>query len=308
MIFINDSEKIDLIKPTAVVIGKFDGVHIGHQALFNKTIEQKRKNDLFATAFTFDRNLSKNKVLTTSDERKQLAAQYGMDVLIEYPFAEIMSFSPEEFVKNILLDRLKAKVIIAGADCGFGKNRSGNAALLKQLGVQYGFDVEILDKIEINGIPVSSTYIRNLIEKGNIDEARCALGDAFLIRGLVVKGNQLGRTWNFPTINMLPAEWKMMPPNGVYASKVNIGGEWYHGVTNIGKKPTIDSNNEMISVETYIFNYSGDLYGKYLDLKLFRFIRPEEKFDSFDDLKNQIEKDSKVAKECLEMIDSTDEL
>ncbi|MDD6572640.1 MAG: riboflavin biosynthesis protein RibF, partial [Thermoflexaceae bacterium] len=269
MLLINCSRDAVMKNNTVVVIGKFDGVHLGHRLLFERAVREAEKRQCQSAAFTFDRNLSGSKVISTSEEKRSLIEDSGIDVLIEYPFTEIMSMEAEAFVREILVKNLRARAIVAGNDCGFGKNRSGNAELLLKLSRELGFEAIILDKITVNGQTVSSTLARSLIEEGRMEEASAILGHEFFMRGFVVKGNQLGRTWDFPTINMLPDEHKIMPPNGVYASKVLLEGIWREGVTNIGRKPTVDSHNEIVSVETYIFDYDGDLYGKSLDVRLY---------------------------------------
>lgn len=299
MIYINNSDDAVISQGTVIVMGKFDGVHFGHRLLLNKAVENAGRLGAQSVAFTFDRNLGNNRLITTNEERRRLIEQLGLDVLIEYPFTELVSMDAECFVKDILVGKLNAKMIIAGSDCGFGRNRSGNAVLLKNMAKEFDFDVEIVEKKSIENEIVSSTLARNYIEAGEIEKANEVLGYEFFIQGFVVKGNQLGRTWDFPTINMLPDERKIMPPNGVYASSVKLEGIWYDSITNIGRKPTIDSQNELISVETYIFDYSGDLYGRVLDVKLYHFIRPEQKFESFDELRCQISKDCEAVRKYL---------
>lgn len=291
MLLIRETGDAVMKTDTVVVIGKFDGVHLGHRLLFDRAVAEAEKRRCKSAAFTFDRSLSGGRVISTADEKRSLIEERGIDVLIEYSFAELMSMEAETFVEEILVKRLRAKAVVAGADCGFGKNRRGDARLLEKLSRELGFDAVVLDKVRVNGRTVSSTLARNLIEKGKMEEARAVLGHEFFMRGTVVRGNRLGRTWDFPTINMLPDENKIMPPNGVYASKVLLDGIWKNGVTNIGRKPTVDSKNEIISAETYIFDYDGDLYGKTLDVRLYHFIREERRFASFGELKAQIAKD-----------------
>lgn len=299
MLLINCSRDAVMKQDTAVVIGKFDGVHLGHRLLFDRAVLEAKKRQCLSAAFTFDRNLSDSRVISTGEEKRSLIAETGIDVMIEYPFAEIMSMTAEEFVREILVKKLRAKAVVAGSDCGFGKNRSGNAALLSELSHELGYEAVILDKVLVDGQTVSSTLARRLIEEGRMEEVSAILGHEFFIRGSVILGNRLGRTWDFPTINMLPSEQKIMPPNGVYASRVSIDGVWRDSVTNIGRKPTVDIRNELISVETYIFDYNGDLYGKTLDVRLYHFIREERRFMSFDALKTQISTDCKNARSFL---------
>lgn len=299
MLLVHGSKDAVMKTDTVVVMGKFDGVHLGHRLLFDRAVSEAEKRQCQSAAFTFDRNLGENRVISTVDEKRSLIEERGIDILVEYPFTELMSMEAEAFVKEILADRLKAKAVVAGSDCGFGKNRSGNAALLSKLSRELGFDVIILDKVTVNGQTVSSTLARSLIEQGRMEEVSAVLGHEFFMRGFVVRGNQLGRTWDFPTINMLPQENKIMPPNGVYASKVLLEGVWRNGVTNIGRKPTVDSQNEIISAETYIFDFDGDLYGKTLDVRLYHFIREEKRYTSFDELRTQIAKDCEAAEKIL---------
>ena len=296
MVLIHCSKDAVMHKDTVVVIGKFDGVHLGHRLLFDRAVVEAEKRQCQSAAFTFDRNLSGNKVISTREEKRSLIEERGMDILIEYPFTEIMSMEAEEFVREILVKRLRAKAVIAGSDCGFGKNRGGNAELLLRLSRELGFEAVILDKVIVDGQTVSSTLARGLIEEGRMEEASRILGHEFFMRGFVVKGNQLGRTWDFPTINMLLDEHKIMPPNGVYASRVLLDGIWRDSVTNIGRKPTVDSRNEVVSVETYIFDYSGNLYGQTLDVRLYHFIREEKRFESFKALKEQIGADCETTR------------
>lgn len=299
MKYINTTADAKINDGTVVVIGKFDGVHRGHRLLFGYARDYATKLGLKTLAFTFDRNIGRGKLITTNDERRTLIEESGMNVMVEYPFSKLVSMEACAFVREILIEKLNAKVIVAGADCGFGKNRAGNAELLKGLSGEYGYIPVIVPKITINGNVISSTYIRELIADGRIEEGNEALGYIFFLRGMVVRGNQLGRTWDFPTINILPDEDKLLPPNGVYASKVCVDGIWLPAVTNIGKKPTVDSRNEIVSVETYIFDYTGNLYDRILDVRIYNYIRPETKFDSFDELRKQISKDSQKAREYL---------
>lgn len=296
-----DSAQIELNKDkTVVVIGKFDGVHLGHQMLFRTAVAKAQELQAKSLAFTFDRNLGRSLLITTKQERKELIEQCGMDILMEYPFHEIMNLEAEQFVHDILIKQLHACMIIAGPDCGFGKNRTGNVQLLQELSSTYGFELLVMDKVKYQDSYVSSTLVRELIEQGMMEEAQKVLGHPYFITGQVVKGNQLGRTWDFPTINMLPASDKLIPPNGVYASRVFVNQEWKNSVTNIGKKPTVDSHNEMITVETYIFDFEGDLYHQNLCVKLYDFIRPEHRFESFGQLKQQIRQDNAKCRQYFE--------
>lgn len=301
MIAYSDPGKIKINDNTVVVIGKFDGVHLGHRYLFDQAIKIGREKNYQVVAFTFDRNISGKGMLTTNCEREKLLRDLGVDILVEYPFKDIKNLDCKSFISDILVKKLKAKYIVAGSDCGFGKNRSGNANTLKEMSLQYDYETLILDKCMLNDVVVSSTHIRELIAVGDIQEANRFLGYPYYIYEEVIKGNQLGRTWDFPTINMLCDERKILPPLGVYASYVIIDGIKYYSVTDIGRKPTVDSLNEVITVETYIFDFSRELYGSRVDLFLQLFIRPEMKFENFNMLKKQIEKDVIAVKDFFKV-------
>lgn len=302
MRYINNSNDARSLKGTVVVMGKFDGVHQGHRFLLEKAVVAAKERGALSVAFTFDRNFGAARLITTNSERGRLLEKLGLDVLVEYPFAEIMGMDAKDFVREILVEKLNMKMIIAGSDCGFGRNRGGNAALLRKMGNELGFEVEIVEKCLVENEVVSSTYARQCIEDGEIEKANEILGYEFFLHGEVIKGNQIGRTWDFPTINMLPDERKIMPPNGVYASRVLLDGVWRDSVTNIGRKPTVDSGNEVILAETYIFDYEGNLYGKSLEVKLYHFIRAEKKFGSFEELKAQIAVDCEKARSILDSL------
>ena len=291
-------------EPTVLSIGKFDGLHRGHELLMDYVF-QKKKEGMKAVIFTFDvppkKSLEQDaaRVLTTNEEKMHLFEQIGIDYLIECPFTEeIMHMPAEEFLKKIV-EQLSIRCIVAGTDCSFGYQRRGDYRMLQKYAPEYHYEAQIVDKMQYEGRDISSTFIREEIACGNIEKANELLGYSFFAKAKIIHGKQLGRTIGIPTINMeLPKE-KLLPPRGVYATKVWIDHKWYAGVTNVGCKPTV-SNTGKVGVETNILNFEADLYGKDLEVFFLHFIRPEKKFDSVESLKEQIERDVQTSREYFE--------
>lgn len=284
------------IKNSAVSLGKFDGIHLGHQLLLNKVLELK-KHGYQAVMFTFfynPRNLFSDKeieLIYTEEEKKYLLEQKGFDVLVSYPFTkETASMEPEDFIKEVLVEKLDAKVIVVGADFCFGHKRRGNVDLLREKSKEYGYELIVFDKMKIEDQVISSSYIRSKIAEGDMEQVTKLLGRPFSIIGEVMHGRKIGRTLGFPTTNLIPPSSKLLPPNGVYASMTNINGVNYPGLTNIGNNPTVGVTPEK-RVETYIFDFDSDLYGSTIEVLLYSHERPEMSFQSVEDLKNQMNKD-----------------
>jgi riboflavin kinase / FMN adenylyltransferase len=291
---------------TAVSLGKFDGLHKGHQLLLNKIIELK-KDGLTSVMFTFMSHpqnflFHKNlELIYTPDEKRYLLEQWGLDILISYPFTkDVASMKPQDFVKEILIDKLDAKMVVVGSDFHFGHNRQGNVDLLKELSLKYGFELLIYDKVKIENQIVSSTIIRDAIQKGNIESANLLLGRAFTVIGEVEHGRKIGRTLGFPTTNIIPTANKLLPPNGVYVTKTKIDGRKYPGITNIGFNPTVGKTSEK-RIETYLFEFNSDLYGKRIEVEFLTMERPEIKFESMELLKAQIGKDMEFGKKYFDI-------
>lgn len=216
----------------------------------------------------------------------------NLDVLIEYPFTKAFArISPEEFFTKILIDKLKARVLIVGSNYYFGREKAGNPESLKQLGKQYGVKVHVVEAVMIEEQMISSSKIRNLILEGKIEEANSMLGHPYLVVGKVVQGKMLGRTIGFPTINLIADPDRVYPPNGVYATKIKVFSKTYLGMTNIGFNPTVSGERKMI--ETHIFDLDQILYGEDVEIYFYRFIRLEKKFESIEALKSQIISDKK---------------
>ena len=301
MEIIANTTEFYLNKETAVAIGKFDGVHVGHRRLLDEILVQK-KNGLAACVFTFEPTpavlfgLSDGKELTTKEEKRRLFERIGVDILIEFPLTlETAGIAPEEFVTNILVKRMNTCFIAAGSDLSFGKYGAGNAAMLKKMGAEYDFAVKIIDKILLEDVEVSSTYIRKLVESGQMQKAEVFLGMPFTICGKVEHGNALGRTIGFPTVNLLPADSKLMPPNGVYYSTVYRQGKKYKAISNVGYKPTVTCD-KVLGVESYLYNFHDEIYGEEIEVSLLEFRRPEQQFASIEALKEQLMKDFEAGK------------
>ena len=283
-----------------VTLGKFDGLHIGHQMLLDHVLELKQKG-YQSVMFSFSlhpNNLFSEKeikLIYTNEEKYYHLKKMGFDILISYPFTkDTASIEPEEFIKNVLVDQLDAKFIVVGSDFCFGKDRKGNATMLKEYSTQYGYEVYVYDKLTSSQKVVSSTRVRDELEKGDMEEVQTLLGRPFSIRGEVIHGRRLGRTFGMPTINIQPPEEKLLPPNGVYASTMMIEGIKRYGVTNIGYKPTVGSEPRP-GVETYILDFTGDLYGEMVEVNLHHFMRPELKFETVEELKVQMQRDMEDA-------------
>lgn len=273
---------------SVITLGKFDGIHRGHRALIDRVLAYGDAS-VTKTVFTFD---IAPVMLLSKKERRKMLKSLGIDLLIECPFiAEVITMEPETFVKRLLVEQLHAIHIVVGADYRFGYRRAGDAKLLQELGRKYGFTVEIVNKVVDGDRAISSTYIREELEKGNIEKVNELLGYEFYITGEIVHGRKVGRSIGIPTTNLIPPKGKLLPPNGVYATLTTAGEETYQGMTNIGCKPTVEGS--FIGVETYLLDFEGDLYGKKETVRLLHFVRPEKKFDSLDLLKKQIMEDEK---------------
>lgn len=294
--FIHDTIK----KPTAVTVGKFDGIHRGHACLASQIIEQ-RSNGFLAVMVTFDTSprialgQSRDANLLTNEEKHFLLEQRGLDYLVECPFQrEIASMEPEAFIRQ-LTERFSMKYMAVGSDFHFGHKGRGDVVLLKKLAAEYGFRLVVKEKLKEDHRDISSTYIREEMRRGNIEKVNHLLGHPFFVCGTVVHGNHLGNCLGFPTINLIPPADKMLPLFGVYATTVQIDGNRYQGMTNVGIKPTIEGKR-MPGVETNIFDFSGDLYGKRAVIFFHKYIRPEQKFAATDALSRQMESDYRAVR------------
>lgn len=301
MQIISGTTDFRITEKTAVAIGKFDGLHLGHRKLLGEIIKEKEKG-LKAAVFTFDPSpeiffgMNPSRELSTNAEKRELFEEIGIDILVEFPFnRETAATSPEDFVTKILCGRMNAGFVAAGSDLSFGAKGKGNFALMSSLAKELGFEARRIDKIERNGKVISSTLIRSLVEEGNMEEAAACLGAPYRITGKIVHGRALGRRIGIPTLNQIPPTDKLLPPFGVYYSEVKADGKLYKGMTNIGIKPTVTEEHK-ITVETYLFDFSGDLYGEFADVRLLTFRRPEARFHDLAELKSTMEKDIRAGR------------
>lgn len=306
--FIGDAN-FQIQEPTVVTIGKFDGRHRGHQKLLGAMKRWRETYGYKTAVFTFDMapaayiTGTPQKVITTNQERRNHMEKMGIDYLVEYPFTlEVAHLDAEEFLKVILLGKMNAKAVVAGTDCGFGYQRKGNAQLLRRLKDPWGYGLEIIEKEQDTGQhrDISSTYVKEELDRGNMEKANELLGEPYAIHGVVVHGNHVGGpVLGFPTANLIPPPEKYLPPFGVYVSRILVDGNDYGGITNIGKKPTITGENP-VGVETFVFGLKEELYGKQIEVQLLNFERPERKFDSLEQLKEQLERDKEYGMAYLE--------
>ncbi len=296
MRIIHGTTEFEIEGKSAVAIGKFDGIHLGHQKLLECILEQKNQG-MKAVIFTFDPppavlfGQSHDKELMTREEKRAAFELMGIDVLIEFPLTyETAAISPEEFIRQLLCKQIHAAYIAAGTDVSFGAKGVGDAVLLREMSETCGYEIQIIDKVCCNGIVVSSTYVREEVTKGCMETVQQFLGAPYSIWGCVVHGNRFGRTIGMPTVNLMPPVNKLLPPNGVYYSEVYLEGRRYMGITNVGYKPTVSSELQM-GVETYIYDFDKEIYGVQIGVSLLAFKRPERRFKDADELKTQMAKD-----------------
>jgi len=299
-----ESTEAALVK-SAVAIGKFDGIHIGHRALLQCIINKKKEN-MRAVVFTFSpspEEFFRGQLLPaidTTQEKRDNFEKMGVDILIEYPLTkESAAISPQSFMEDILFNGLNAGYVVSGRDLSFGNKGAGNADMLQAFAAEKDFVYEMIDKVCIDGNEVSSTSVREAVVKGDMEKVCRMLGRRYCVGGEVVHGKALGRTIQMPTINIIPAKEKLLPPSGVYATVTLIDGREYPGVTNIGVKPTV-TDEKVVGVETHLFDFDENVYGKYVVTELVSYIRPEKRFASVEDMLTQIKADCVYAKDVLQ--------
>lgn len=285
-------------KKTIITIGTYDGVHLGHKSILEKMKNATLENIYESVVLTFFphprmvlQQDSSIKLLNTIDEKGELLDKFGIDNLIIHPFdAAFSNLSAEEFVKEILVDKLNIHKIIIGHDHRFGKNRSADINDLISFGKKYNFEVEQISAKEIDEIAISSTKIRKALLEGNIKLANEYLGYPYFISGKVIEGKKIGRTIGFPTANILLSEnYKLLPKNGVYIVWSKINNELRYGMMNIGNNPTLGENEQ--SIEVHFFELNEDIYNENLQISILEHIREEHKFNSLKALQVQLEKD-----------------
>ncbi|WP_367755853.1 bifunctional riboflavin kinase/FAD synthetase [Flavobacterium sp. WC2430] len=288
-------------KKTILTLGTFDGVHVGHKKILERIIQNtanKKYESLVLTFFPHPRMVlqeqSEIKLLNTIPEKINLLEKIGIENLVIHPFDETFSrLTAEEFVSTVLVDQFHIHKIIIGHDHRFGRNRTANIDDLINFGKQYGFEVEQISVQEINDLSVSSTKIRNALLEGNMNLANEYLGYDYFLTGTIFKGKQLGRTIGFPTANLkIEENYKLIPLNGVYIVKSTIDQKTVYGMMNIGFNPTV--KGESLSIEIHYLDFDADLYDQKVTVSILKYLRPEEKFNSIDTLKKQLQKDKEA--------------
>lgn len=290
--------------PIVLAAGTFDGVHLGHQALIRRAMEEAASCGGTAVVMTFDRHPAAllrpekaPKLLTRNDAKIALLDGMGVQALLMLPFtSELASVTARDFIASLVSSASPLRAVCVGREWFFGKGGEGNVALLKELGVAHNFSVIQIDPVMAEDSPISSTRIRTAVVSGNLNEAATCLGRPFLLSGTVVSGAGLGSKIGFPTAN-LEIEGMQLPPNGVYAVKVHRAGTILSGVCNIGLRPTVDTLATTPVVEVHLFDFSSDLVGENLALEFVKFLRPEQKFNGLEELKEQIAKDCEGARQ-----------
>lgn len=296
------TENANISKPTVLTLGVFDGLHLGHQEIMRKVVDRTKAIDAVATAITFDPHPravlhpdSAPPMLQTLDQRLANLEVLGIEQTIVIPFTREFAGQPaENFLTDIIHERLQAKEVYLGRGFAFGKDRGGNIELLRSMSEKLGFVADEVDEVQLRGMRMSSSKIRKLLASGYVNLARRMLGRPYGVEGLIIRGNRRGHTIGFPTANLKPQN-RVIPKFGVYATATLIDGSWRKSITNIGVRPTFESDADP-SIETYVFDFDGDLYGNVLRVRFLHHIRDERKFNGIDELKAQIEKDSNRAR------------
>lgn len=304
-VFHSLSELAEIPGPLCVAIGVFDGVHLGHQALIRRAMGEADRLGGSAVVLTFHphparvlRPDSAPHLLTSTPHKIRLIEELGCGFLLQIKFdAAFAAQPPEVFIEALASSAGSLRMVCVGHNWAFGKGRAGNVALLAALGEKFGFETLEIEPVEIDGELVSSTRIRKAVEAGDFHTARRFLGRDYTILGTVQPGAGRGRGIGFPTAN-LSAHNERFPPNGVYAVRVLMNSRWFKGVANVGVRPTVGNALDRV-LEVHIFDFSGDLYGYDLEVKFERFLRPEKKFSSIDELRDQIARDAALAREIL---------
>ncbi len=295
---------VEFGRETAVTFGVFDGIHLGHQAVINTLLQHAAHDNLASVLVGFYPHplafLAPERcppLLTPLPKRVEILQQFGVDEIVMLSFdAQIASMSPEAFVAQVLLEKCRAKHVVVGYACQFGKNRAGNAERLVELSKGYAFDVSVVPPTEIDGTPVHSTRIREALAQGDLQQSAQLLGRPYSLIGNVVHGDGRGREIGFPTAN-IETQNQVYPPNGVYAIRAKLEERWLDGVLNIGMRPTFNGTN--IQVEGHFFNFDEIIYGKLVEIFFVKKIRSERKFPNIEFLIQQIQRDIAAATEIL---------
>ena len=299
-------DNIKKLPPSVITVGNFDGIHIGHQKLLNQVVSLAGERKIQGILVTFDRHprtvvsssaASKVRILTNLDEKVKNVEKFGLDGVVIIKFTrEFSELTYQQFVCDILINKLGMQAIVVGHDHAFGRDREGNIENLEVIRQSYPFEVYEVGPHKLDGKTVSSTLIRECISKGQVDQAALMLGRLYSISGIVVRGEGRGKKLDFPTANISPEnQSKLIPGEGVYAVDCLLGGKKYRGMANIGFKPTFGSRDK--TIEVHLFDFSGDIYGDRLALEFLKRLRDEKKFKNEKDLIEQLKKDKKKSYE-----------
>lgn len=270
---------------TALTIGKFDGFHKGHRLLLQEISDYSAKTGAEAVCYKLE--FGGDSILSREEQEKVISG-YGISRLCRVEFTpEYADVLAEDFVRDIIHEELGAEYVVVGSDFRFGRDRAGDVHLLEELSDKYGYKVKSFDKLVMDGEIVSSTRIRHLLEEGLVDEASKLLGKDYDLTGTVADGKKLGRSLGYPTLNLQFPENKILPRLGVYSSVTVIGDDTYNSITNVGRRPSVDDGDE-VNIETFIYDFNDDIYGREVSVKLTHFLRDERRFESLEALKNQI--------------------
>lgn len=307
MIILKAIEELASLKgPIVLAAGTFDGVHLGHQALIRRAMEEAASCGGTAVVMTFNRHPAAllrpekaPKLLTRNHEKIALLVEMGVPALLMLSFtSDLAAVSARDFIASLVDSASPLRAICVGSQWSYGRGGEGNVSGLRELGAEWNFEVIQIDPVETEGSPISSTRIRAAVASGNLTEAATCLGRPFLLSGTVVSGAGLGSKIGFPTAN-LDVSWMQLPPNGVYAAKVQQGESILRGVCNIGLRPTVDDSAVTPVVEVHLFDFSADLVGEELSLEFVNFLRPEQKFSGIEELERKISRDCADARKTL---------
>jgi riboflavin kinase/FMN adenylyltransferase len=301
---IRDFESVEYNKNSVITIGTFDGIHLGHRKIIDSVHEIRNSKNLRSIIVTFEPHpqiVLKNKahdikLLSTLEEKLEMFERLGIDMVYVINFTkEFSQNTAEEFYKKFIFDKFGLSDIVIGYDHMVGRNREGGFKTLKKLSGEYDFNIHKIDELKINGYTVSSTVIRNMLLASSVKDAAMLLCDYYPFTGEVIYGDKLGRKIGFPTANIKPlSEYKLIPKNGVYLVLSEIKGKKYYGMMNIGVRPTVTEGLNKTN-EIYFMDFNNDIYGEILKIKFLDFIREEKKFNSVNELKQQIEKDKEIS-------------
>lgn len=285
----------------AVALGNFDGIHKGHAKLIRRMVKSANERALKPSVLLFKNHTRSHDILilTGTEQKISILKKLGVETIFLKSFDKsLMEMSPNTFIEDILINKINSKIVVVGFDYRFGHKASGNAEMLKEICMKYGTDVIIEDPVLYDNLPISSSSIREMISNGNIEDANKLLEYNFSLVGTVVDGRKQGRVFGFPTANLELSENYVLPKNGVYHTHVHIKGETFTGLTSVGFNPTV-SDDEIIKIETYILDFSRNVYGEKIEVEFLRFIREEIKFDDVNLLTEQMKNDLKTVKTML---------